>query len=145
MTAERGQLRVKDFADGESIDAERLAHLVNELMLATYLRLEALEAVKGIYVLPDISIEIGGTYSAAAVPFGGDSGLRVACPFTPTGLVVLGCVRTQPAGQPVLTSAVDVKWQASTGPGNVDQVRILFVTGLAVGSRYRLRVGVTRE
>ena len=138
MSAARPQIQRDDAAE-----PEKLRRVLNDILIGLSQRLDALEGAKGITVLEDVVVEIGGTYASGTRPF--DGGLRVSCPFTPTGLVVLRCERTQPAGQPVLTSGIAVDWRFLGGPSAGDGAIVLnYVTGLATGSRYSLRLGVTR-
>lgn len=140
MSAARPQIQRDDAAE-----PEKLRKVLNEVLLGISTRLEALEGVKGLTVLPEVTLEIGATYSASAAPFL-NAGVRVSCPFSPTGLVVLRIERVQPAGQPVLTSAVTVDWKFVGGPSAGDGALVInYVSGLAVSSRYVMRLGVTRE
>lgn len=139
MTAKRPQLKSADVADPES-----LRTVLNESLLDLYSRLEALEAVKGITLLPPISFETGASLGPTVAPFSlASGGVRVTCPFSPTGLVL---VMLETVRSPSVSSlASDVKWHFASGPGSGDGVlHIDFVTGLLVSTSYRMRVGVTR-
>ncbi len=140
MTAQRPQLQADDVKE-----PERLRRCLNDILLGFALRLEALEAVRGL-TLMEVQFETGAVVTVGTAPFTADgAGVRCACPFTPTGLVLLGLERTMPAGQGVSTSANDVKWHFAAGPkASEGALHIDFVTGLAVSSRYVLRMGVTR-
>ena len=137
MTAKRSQIKSADAQHPES-----LRTVLNELLLELYARLEALEDVKGLTVLPPVSFETGASLGPTVAPFLG-GGVRVACPFSPTGLVLL---MLETARNPSVSSlASDVKWHFASGTGSGDGVlHIDFVTGLLVSTSYRMRVGVTR-
>ena len=139
MSAARPQIQRDDASE-----PEKLRRVLNGILLELSTRIEALEGAKGMTVLPDVTLEVGATYSATAAPFL-DGGVRISCPFSPTGLVVLRLERVQPVGQPVLTSAVSVDWKYVGGPSAGDGAVIInYVSGLAVNSRYVMRLGVTR-
>lgn len=137
MTAKRSQIKSSDAQDPES-----LRSVLNELLLELYSRLEALEAVKGLTVLPPVSFETGASLGPTVAPFL-SGGVRVACPFSPTGLVLL---MLETVRSPSVSSlASDVKWHFASGTGPGDGVlHIDFVTGLLASTSYRMRVGVTR-
>lgn len=123
-------------------DPEQLRRTLNDILTQQDARIEALEAVKGLTEL-EIGFETGAAIAVGTAPF--DGSLRIACPFTPTGLVLLSIRKTMPAGQPVITNTVDVKWRFTAGPGSAPGALVVdFVTGLNVSSRYVLRLGVTR-
>lgn len=134
MKAQRSQLQSGDVNDPDS-----LRRILNDIFLDFSKRLEALESAKGIHVF-EVAFDTSGTLTAAARPWV-NGGVRIACPFTPTGLVLLSLVQTMPAGQPVSVLASDVKWHFAGSDG---QLVIDFVTGLNINSSYKLRVGVTR-
>ena len=139
MSAARPQIQRDDASE-----PEKLRKVLNEILLGFSTRFEALEATKGLTVLPEVTLEIGGTYATNAAPFL-DGGVRVSCPFSPTGLVVLRVEQTQPPGQPVLTSAISVDWKFVGGPSAGDGALVInYVSGLAINSRYSMRLGVTR-
>ena len=136
--SERPQLQKDDAAE-----PERLRKVLNGILLGFAQRLEALEKAGSLVELEDVVVEVGATYASGTTPF--DGTLRVSCPFTPRGVTVLRCERTMPAGQPVLTSAVGVDWKFLGGPSAGDGALVInHVTGLAVNSRYSLRLGVLR-
>ncbi len=139
MTAKRPQLQTSDVTD-----PERLRTVLNTDFLELYARLEALESVKGLTVLPEISFETGKGLLPTQPPFSKASGgVRVTCPFSPTGLVLLRLETVRSQAISALPS--DVKWHFAAGPGAGDGVlHIDFVTGLLIDTAYRMRVGVTR-
>lgn len=143
MSAQRTQFQADDVSNPEN-----LRRVLNDYALDIATRLEALERLKGLTVLPEVTFETGAAIGTSTAPFTQDgAGLRVSCPFTPTGLVLLSLVRTMPAGAAVSGSASDVKWHyaagAAGGAGD-GAIHIDFVTGLSVSSRYVMRLGVTR-
>lgn len=124
-------------------DVDSLRRGLNDLFNTVFTRLQELEGRGGVQQLPTFTLETGATVTPTVRPFAGGA-LRIACDFTPAGLVLLSLKQLAPAGQPALTSAVTVDWQATTGPRNENQVQIKFITGLAANSRYAVTVGVTR-
>lgn len=137
--AKRPQLQRSDVND-----PERLYSVLNEIFLAQSLRIEALENLKGVYVLPELEFETSGALTPNSAPFSTTAGgLRLSCPFPPTGLILLNL---QPARSMAISSlSSDVKWHYAAGPGAGDGVlHIDFVTGLLINTRYKMRVGVTR-
>lgn len=140
MSAQRPQLQADDAAD-----PERLRRVLNDVLLGFAQRLESLEATKGLVEL-EASFETGAAVAVGTAPFTPDgAGVRCSCPFTPTGLTLLRLDRTMPSGQAVSANAHDVKWHYAAGPrAGEGALHIDFVTGLAINSRYVLRVGVTR-
>lgn len=143
MSKSRTQFRSENVADPESLRV-----VLNDFALEICSRLEALESAKGITILPDVSFETGAKLDATTAPFTQDgAGMRVSCPFSPTGLVLLQLTRVSPAGSPIIVATSDVKWHyaagAAGGAGD-GVVHIDFVTGLAVSSRYVMRLGVFR-
>lgn len=139
MKAQRTQIQQADASD-----PERLRTVLNAALLELSARLEALESVKGITVLPEISFETGGTLSPTSGCFSlAGGGVRTSCPFSPTGLVLL---RLEPARSATVSAlASDVKWHFGAGPNAGDGVlHIDFVTGLLINTAYKMRVGVTR-
>lgn len=136
ITAARPQIQSAD-----ATDPERLRRVLNDILIGLYQRIEALEAARGVTALPQVSFDTGAAIALGTAPF--DGGTRIACPFTPTGLVLLLLQQTTSAAP--LTSATDVKWHYAAGQGPGDGAVIIdFVTGLAVNTSYVLRVGVTR-
>lgn len=141
MKAQRPQIQSQD-----AKEPERLRVVLNQALLELCARLEALESAKGITVLPEVEFMTGGTLAPTSAPFA-NGGVRAACPFTPTGLVLLRLqpVITSGAGAPTSSLASDVKWRFSSGPQAEGGVVVVdFVTGLAVNTRYSMRLGVTR-
>ena len=139
MTKARTQIQLADAAE-----PERLVRVLNAAFMEACTRLEAVESVKGVTVLPEVSFDYGAASSPTTAPFSG-GGVRISCPFTPTGLVLLRAERVKPEGQPVSTTTCDVKWHFAAGPQQGDGAVILdFITGLSTGS-WRVRVGVTRD
>lgn len=137
MKAQREQFQLDDVSD-----PVKLSRVLNDYALAVAVRLEALEAARGLYPL-EIGFETGAVIAVGTAPF--DGTLKVSCPFTPTGLVLLSLRKTMPAGQPVITNANDVKWRFTAGPGSAPGALVVdYVTGLSLSSRYVLRLGVTR-
>lgn len=130
---------------GDMRDPERLLTVLNEILLDFAGRFEELEAAKGLVVL-QVEFETGAVIAAGTAPFTADgAGVRCSCPFTPTGLVLLQVDQTMPSGAAISSLPQDVKWHFAAGPGAAaGALHIDFVTGLAINSRYVLRVGVTR-
>lgn len=133
----RQQLEASDFDDPEKTRAA-----INDALSFIWLRLEALESTPGMLSL-DVEFETGASVTPTAAPFV-NGGVRVACPFTPTGLTLLRLQQTQPSASAVATGASDVKWSYATGPNGDGALIIDFVSGLSTNSRYSMRVGVTR-
>ncbi len=140
MSAQRPQLQSDDVKE-----PERFRRALNDILLGIALRLEALEAVRGL-TLMEVEFETGAAVAVGTAPFTQDNaGVRCACPFTPTGLVLLRVQRIMPSGQPVPLLANDVMWHFAAGPKSSDGALCIdFVTGLLANSRYVLRMGVTR-
>ena len=141
--AQRASLQADDMAETGT-----MRRVLNDIFLGLQARLEALESARGVIILPTVTFETSGTVGPTSAPFDMSSGgIRITCPFTPTGLVLLNLVRVQPAGQAVSGATSDVKWHYAAGPGGSGgdgAVHIDYVTGLAVLSRYEMTVGVTR-
>jgi len=126
---------------------ETLARVLNSIFLQLQTRLDELGGA--IYVLPTITFDTAkAAPSPTVAPFSAASGgLRITCPFSPTGLVLLRLTRVRPSGQPVSTLPSDVKWRYAAGPGGSAGEGVLhidFVTGLAADCGYEMIVGVTR-
>lgn len=139
MKAKRTTLQEQDAAE-----PTKLVRVLNDVLLELYERVEALERLKGVYVLPEVTFETGAALAPTSAPFSlASGGVRVTCPFPPTGLVLLNLQPAQSMAVSALAS--DVKWHYAAGPGAGDGVlHIDFVTGLLINTRYRMRVGVTR-
>ncbi len=140
MSAQRPQLQTTDVSD-----TERLRRRLNDILVDLCLRIEALEANKGLVEL-EVQFETGAAIAVGTAPFTQDgAGVRCSCPFTPTGLVLLRIDRVMPSGVAIPTTPSDVKWHFAAGPRAAEgALHIDFVTGLSINSRYVLRVGVTR-
>ena len=139
MKAIRPQLQAQDVAT-----PEKLVRVLNDTLLELAARLEALESMKGVHVLPEVTFETSAALAPTSSPFSlASGGVRISCPFSPTGLILL---RLEPArSQTVSALASDVKWHYAAGPGaGAGVLHIDFVTGLLVNTMYRMRVGVTR-
>lgn len=138
MTGTRTQLQADEVSQPET-----LRRALNPILLDLQARLEALEAVKGLTLLPEVSFDTGAALTPLVTPFAAGA-LRVSCPFTPTGVLLLRLEQVR-GGTAVPTTTNDVKWHYGAGPGAGDGVlHIDFVTGLAVNSSYKMRLGVTR-
>jgi hypothetical protein len=139
VTSRRPQIRKQD------VDSpEKLVGRLNEVLIELASRLEALEAQAGITVLPEVRFETGG----ALAPTSGiwsiaAGGVRVTCPFPPSGVILLNL---QPARSMTVSSlASDVKWHYAAGPqAGEGTLHIDFVTGLLINTAYVMRLGVTR-
>lgn len=139
MTARRPQLQSADVKE-----PERLRTVLNQTLLDLCARLEALEAAKGITVLPEVRFETGASVTPTTAPFA-NGGVRVTCPFSPTGLFLLRLEVERPASQAISSLPSDVKWHFGAGPQAGDGLLIIdFVTGLLTNTSYRMRLGVTR-
>lgn len=140
MSAQRPQIQSDD-----AKDPERLRRVLNDILNGYSLRLEALEAAKGLVEM-EVGFETGAILAAGTAPFTADgAGVRCSVPFTPTGLTLLRLEQTMPAGQPVSTNAHTVSWHFAAGPrAGEGALHIDFVSGLATDSRYVMRMGVTR-
>lgn len=135
---QRSQIQEDDAAS-----PSRLRRVLNDIILDLSTRIEKLEAAKGITQLDEVQFDTGAAVAVGTKPF--DGSLRLSCPdFTPTGLVLLQVERIRPAGQPVITNAVDLKWRFLGGRKQGGTVVIDFMTGLATNSTYTMRVGATR-
>lgn len=135
--ASRPQLQSSDVKE-----PEQLRKVLNQTLLELCSRLEALEAAKGVYVLPEVRFETGAAVSPTDAPFA-SGGVRVTCPFSPTGLVLLRLETLE--SQAISANATDVKWHFAAGPSSGDGVLIIdYVTGLSTNLAYRMRLGVTR-
>lgn len=139
MSARRPRVQSSDVND-----PERLATTLNDVFLDMATRIEALEAVKGVFLLPEVSFETGASVGPTVAPFSfASGGIRITCPFTPTGLLLLRLEDVR--GGTASSLASDVKWHFAAGPIAADGVlHVDFVTGLAVNTSYRMRVGATR-
>ena len=129
-------------------DPETFRRVLNDMLLVMQQRIDAMEGAPGLRILPLITFETGASVTPTDAPFSiASGGLRVSCPFTPTGLVLLRLQRVRPAGQPVPTVQSDVKWHYAAGAGSSagdGRLHIDFVTGLDASARYEMLVGVTR-
>lgn len=140
MKSQREQFQKDDFAD-----PERMRRVLNEYALGVATRLEALEAVRGLTVLPEVAFDTGSSIGPTLNPFATSTGLKVAVPFVPTGLVLLQLQQVKPSNATIPTNASDVKWHAVPNPDGTASLQIDFVTGLATTSAsYRMLLGVTR-
>lgn len=138
MSAARPQFTEQDVAE-----PSRLVRVLNETLLELAARLEALENMKGVHVLPEVTFETGGALAPTTAPFGITAGVRISCPFSPTGLLLLHLAPER--SQTISALASDVKWHYAAGPNaGTGVLHIDFVTGLLINTRYRMRVGVTR-
>ena len=138
MSAARNQISSADMAD-----PEKFRQRLNEIFMAQDVRLQKTESAPGLVEL-FVGFETEKTLGPSLPPFV-NGGVRVSCPFTPTGLTLLRIDRTMPSGQPVSSVANEVKWRFAAGPRAATGALIIdFVTGLELDSRYELRVGVTR-
>jgi hypothetical protein len=125
-------------------DPQRLVRKLNDAFRSLGVRLEAVEDAGSTTTLEDLSFNTGPSVSPTVAPFA-NGRLRVACPFSPTGVVLLDLQQVAPPGQPVSTSANQVKWSfASGGDAGAGAIIVEFVTGLAANTAYKLRLGVTR-
>jgi len=145
VTIKKSKARTQFQAD-DVADPENLRRVLNDFLLDTTTRLEALEQARGMLVLPDVTFETGGAVAAGTAPFTADgAGVKVTCPEAPTGVVLLSLRTTGSAA--ISANASDVKWHyaagASSGAGD-GVLHIDFVTGLAINSRYLMRLAVTR-
>ena len=116
---------------------EALQSLLNDILQDVYQQLDDLRAVGGWQALDWLMFDTGAV-AFASTP------LRVSCPFTPQGVVLLALERLKPAGQPVLTNASDVKWHFAAGPSGDGAIMVDYISGLATNSTYRARLGVLR-
>jgi hypothetical protein len=119
--------------------------VINPILIDIYRRLEAIESAYVVVPLEELEFEVGAVVAPTSPPWVASSGgVRVSCPFTPSGVFVLKLERIQPSGQFINSSASDVKWHYGTGLGAGDGVlHIDYVTGLTTG-RWRMKLGVTR-
>lgn len=125
-------------------DDSRLVRVLTESFRDVCLRLEALEEAKGVVTLDELSFNTGSTLTPTVAPFA-NGNLRVACPYTPTGVILLFIEQVNPPGQPVSTTARDVKWRFASGDQSGSGAIIVdFVTGLSANTAYKMRLGVTR-
>lgn len=111
--------------------------VLNDILQDLYQQLDDVRAVGGLTVLDWLAFDTGGTAFASAP-------LRVSCPYTPQGVLLLALEQTRPAGQPVLTNASDVKWHFASGAQGDGAIIIDYISGLATNSSYRVRLGVLR-
>lgn len=126
----------------DAADMESLRKVANDIFSNLYLRIEALEALKGVTVLPDIVFETTGTVGRGTKPFNG--GMKVqATGFTPTGVMILSLDKVRGAGA-APSGALSIYWHFASGPGGQGSIVIDYVTGLAINTQYRMRLGVTR-
>ena len=124
-------------------DPEKFRQRLNEIFMAQDVRLQKTESAPGLVEL-SLGLSTGATVTPLVAPFV-NGGVRVACPFSPRGLVLLQIDRTLPSGQPVSTLDNQVKWRFAAGPRMAVGVLIIdFITGLEINSRYEIRVGVNR-
>lgn len=142
MTSQREQFLKDDFAD-----PERMRRVLNEYALSVASRLEELESVRGLTVLPEVAFDTGSSVGPLLAPFAaysGSGGLRVAVPFVPTGLVLLRLTQVLPAAAAVPSNSQDVKWRAIPNPDGTASLQIDYVSNLNTSSSYRMLLGVTR-
>lgn len=131
--------------DMQALETQRRA--LNDIFTSLASRLDALESTPANISwqqLPDITFDTGGAVVAGSKPF--DSSIRVACPFTPTGLIVLRLEQLRPAGQPVITNANGVAWRflGGSGKNSTGSVVVDYIAGLSINATYRLRLGASR-
>jgi hypothetical protein len=136
------QLQADDMA---SLDTQRRA--MNDILTSLASRLDALESSPANISwqqLPDITFDTGNPVTAGSKPF--DSSLRCACPFTPTGLIILRLEQLRPAGQPVITNANGVAWRflGGSGKNSTGNIVVDYIAGLSINATYRLRLGASR-
>lgn len=128
----RSQLMALKSAPPEAKEA-----VLNDVLQDIYQQLDDIRLAGGLVALDWLSFDTGAT------PFS-SSPLRVSCPFTPQGVLLLALERTRPAGQPVLTNASDVKWHFAAGGSGDGAVIVDYISGLATNSSYKARLGVLR-
>lgn len=139
-------MKQRDLLQTGNLGLDALRDAANGIFTQLYERLEVLESGCTVVPLEDVTIETGAAVSPTDPPFSASSGrVRVTCPFTPKGLVLLRIERLFPAGDYTGTTASDVKWHYAAGPQAGDgAVFIDFVTGLTTNSRFRMRLGAIR-
>ena len=126
----------------DATDIESLRKVANDIFSNLYLRIEALEALKGVTVLPDITFETVGTVARGTKPFNGAMKVQAAG-FTPTGVQILSLEKTRGAGA-APAAATSIYWHFASGPNGQGSIVIDYVSGLAINTQYRMRLGVTR-
>lgn len=122
---------------------ERKESALNDILTDLYSQLDAIRTVGGVLALEWLTFDTGTLFTPTDRPFA-NGNLRVSCPFSPVGVVVLALERTRPAGQFVPTTAVDVKWRYAAGPDGDGALTVDYITGLQGNSSYRVRLGVVR-
>lgn len=119
--------------------ARELARPLNDALAGIFARLDALEVLGRLSVLPDIEFE---TRSGLVLPGTPPFPLIVASPndFTPVGLVVLRLVnRSNPAGGGATPPFP--YWDPLEADGKLS---IQFITGLTSSTQYTLTLGAIR-
>lgn len=134
MKGTRPQLRAQDFAGAPNLQGP-----LNDALMGLSLRLDALETVAGLLVLPPVDIKTGGTVTPSVAPF--PIRLGVPAGFTPVGLLLL---RVEPlTGSPpsnIPSSSCFPWWR----PTQADSLELLYVGGLSASTSYRLTLGALR-
>lgn len=132
----RTPLQTRDFRD-----APDLKRPLNDALADVYARLDALEMVAGLFVLPPITIQTGAVVGPLLAPFP----VSIATPkeFTPKGVVVLKVDNlTYPGPLGYSTSGHFAHWDPVS---EVDgRIVLRLVTGLAVSAQYRILLGALR-
>jgi hypothetical protein len=134
MSGERVQLRTSDLKG-----APDLKRPLNDALAGLSLRLEALERVAGVLVLPPVDFRTLGSLGPSSNPFP----LRIGVPagFTPAGVIML---RLEPlfgsAPNNVPNGSVSLMWR----PTQADSIEVTYIAGLATGQHYRVTLGAIR-
>lgn len=134
MSADRPQFRSVDLKG-----SPELRRPLNEALATLSLRIEALERVAGVLVLPPVDFRTLGSLGPSSNPFP----LRIGVPagFTPVGVILL---RLEPlfgsAPNNVPNGPVSVMWR----PTQADSIEVTYIAGLTTGQHYRATLGAIR-
>lgn len=134
MSGDRVQLRTSDLKG-----APDLKRPLNDALAGLSLRLEALERVAGVLVLPPVDFRTLGSLGPSSNPFP----LRIGVPagFTPVGVIML---RLEPlfgsAPNNVPNGPVSLMWR----PTQADSIEVTYIAGLTTGQHYRVTLGAIR-
>lgn len=131
----RPPIQSRDFAD-----APALQRPLNDALADVYARLDALEALAGLVVLPPVVLQTAGVVGPLLTPFP----LMLATPasFTPKGLVILKAENLSVPSIGFSTTGHFVYWDPGTEADGRLIVRL--ISGLATNTQYRFLLGALR-
>lgn len=131
----RPPIQTRDFEG-----APALKRPLNDALGDIYARLDALEALAGLVVLPPVVLQTAGVVGPLLAPFP----LMLATPadFTPKGLVILKAENLTVPSIGFSTTGHFVYWDPGTEADGRLIVRL--ISGLATNTQYRFLLGALR-